>query len=108
MADSMTPEQFEKLLDVLGKLLQNMQHVATRDYTITGSSDWPMLCAIGAILGALVGFMWLDLRGSMRENRQERQKDISDLRQEMKTEDQKIWTAIGHCQDDCCPRREKK
>lgn len=82
----MTPDQFQQLLSVL-------QKIADKQYTLTGAADWPMLVAMGGLITGLIGFMWLDLRGKLVDN---------------KTEHEKLWRAMADCQDDCCPRGHRK
>ena len=85
----MTTEQFAQLLTLLEK-------IASRQYTITGASDWPILLVIGGITFALIGAMWTDLRNNFREQKAE-----------AKEERNLIWSALKDCQDDCCPRTKK-
>lgn len=87
----MTPEQFSRLLEVLEKLANKSS------YTITGASDWPILAVVGAIIVALIGAMWSDLRGTIKENKAEAKSDINLL-----------WAAQRDCQEDCCPRGSSK
>lgn len=87
----MTPEQFSRLLEVLEKM------ASAKSYTITGASDWPILAVVGAIMIALIGAMWHDLRVSIQENKREAAADID-----------KLWAAQRDCQDDCCPRGATK
>lgn len=85
----MTPDQFTQLLTLLEK-------IASRQYTITGASDWPILLVIGGITLALIGAMWTDLRNNIKEQKTEN-----------KEERTLIWRAMKDCQDDCCPRSKK-
>lgn len=78
----MTTDQFNQLLIVL-------QKIADKQYTLTGAADWPMLVAMAGLVSVLIGCMWFDLRGGMKENR---------------SEHDKMWKAMADCQDDCCPR----
>lgn len=82
----MTPDQFQQLLLVL-------QKIADKPYTLTGAADWPMLMALGAMISALIGAMWIDLRGNNKDN---------------KDEHGKLWKAMADCQDDCCPRGKRQ
>lgn len=81
----MTPDQFQQLLLVL-------QKIADKPYTLTGAADWPMLMALGAMISALIGAMWIDLRGQSKEN---------------KDEHRSLWRAMSDCQEDCCPRGQR-
>lgn len=93
----MTPEQIAKLLELMAR-------IADRQYTITGASDWPILLAVGGLLCGLLGLMWSDLRGSLRDSRQEWKEAVAELKREEKIEHDILWAALRDCQDDCCPR----
>lgn len=81
----MTPDQFRELLQVL-------ERIASKQYTITGAADWPILLVLGGLLVSVLGFMWHDLRGQLRDHKDDNEKDI-DL----------IWEQQRRCQDKCCP-----
>ena len=93
----MTPEQFQQLLVVL-------QKIAERQYTITGAADWPILAAVGGALCAVLAFMWLDLRSSMKEHRYEWQRTIEKHEDENGKAVDLLWQAHRDCQTECCPR----
>ena len=93
----MTPEQIARLLNVL-------ESIAARQYTITGASDWPILVVVGGVLGVLIGLMWSDLRTSIREYRTDWKQELANHKQEGKAELDLVWTALRDCQNDCCPR----
>jgi len=63
----MTPNQFDKLIDVLDKSINYK-------YTLTGASDWPLLVAIASIIfvslgviAALIVYIHQDLKSYMRD-----------------------------------------
>ena len=93
----MTPDQIAKLLEVL-------ERIASRQYTITGASDWPILAAVGGLLAVLIGLMWSDLRGSIKEYRTDWKSELAAHKREGKEELDLLWTAMRDCQNDCCPR----
>jgi hypothetical protein len=86
----MTPDQFNQLLQVL-------ERIASKQYTITGAADWPILLVLGGLLVSVLGFMWHDLRGQLKDHKDDNEKDI-DL----------IWEQQRRCQEDCCPRHSYK
>jgi hypothetical protein len=89
----MTSEQFAQLLQALEKL-------AVKPYTITGASDWPMLLVIGgmmlAIISAMSGAFWHYVLMQLGEHKKENEKDIDTL-----------FEVQRRCQDECCPRGNK-
>lgn len=82
----MTPDQFKELLQVL-------ERIASKQYTITGAADWPILLVLGGLLVSVLGFMWHDLRGQLKDHKDDNEKDI-DL----------LWDQQRRCQEACCPR----
>jgi len=96
----MTPEQFARLLDLL-------EQMGERQYTITGAADWPILVTIGGILIAAIGFMWIDLKSTIKENRGEWRDELEKHRVENEKGHDLIWQSIKDCKDDCCPARMK-
>lgn len=96
----MTPEQFARLLDLIEK-------VADRQYTITGAADWQILVIIGGILVTLLGFMWVDLRTTIKEHRGEWRVEMDKHKAESEKAIDQVWDAIHSCQSDCCPREKK-
>lgn len=82
----MTPDQFKELLQVL-------ERIASKQYTITGAADWPILLVLGGLLVSVLGFMWHDLRGQLKDHKDDNEKDI-DL----------LWEEHRRCQKECCPR----
>ena len=95
----MTPEQLERIVHALEKLATKNQ-----PYTITGAADWPILVALGFILVSLIGFMWRDLRGYIKDNRSDWKEALTEHKSESKKENDIIWAAMRDCQSDCCPR----
>lgn len=93
----MTPDQIAKLLEVL-------ERIASRQYTLTGASDWPILMAVGGVLVALIGLMWSDLRSSIKEYRTDWKSELAVHKRESKEELDLVWSALRDCQNDCCPR----
>ena len=86
----MTEAQFTQLLQVL-------KAIAEKQYSITGAADWPMLVFLVALIVGMIGMMWRDLVSR-----------ISTDRTESKAEQQRIWSALNDCQDDCCPRGKRQ
>jgi hypothetical protein len=84
-----TPEQINQLLILLTK-------IADRQYTITGSTDWPILAFMAGGFFVLIGVMWADLRSDRKERMEENEKDHD-----------KIWNAMRDCKEDCCPARNR-
>jgi len=80
----------------IARLINAIESIANKQYTISGAADWPMLIAIGSVLLTVIGFMWIDLRGKLTEGR-------TDTRKELDT----IWQAMKDCQSECCPRGKK-
>jgi hypothetical protein len=63
----MTPDQFNQLLQVL-------ERIASKQYTITGAADWPILLVLGGLLVSVLGFMWHDLRGQLKDHKDDTRK----------------------------------
>jgi len=82
----MTPEQFAQLLQALEK-------IATKPYTLTGAADWPLLLVLGGMLIGVIGAMWHDLRSQLGEHKKDNEKDIDTL-----------FEVQRRCQEECCPR----
>lgn len=107
----MNPDQVQLLLQHLGKIADN---IAGRPYTITQAADWPILVVVGGGLVALIAVMWHDLKGTMRDGKEEmkgiRAEWKGDLLQH-KEENEKsldlLWQAHRDCQADCCPRKKE-
>lgn len=97
---TMTPEQFAQLMALLEKL-------ADRQYTITGAADWEILIIVMGVLASLVGFMWMDLRTTIKDNRGEWREELDRHKHESEKAVEQVWTAIKDCQGDCCPREKK-
>lgn len=94
----MTNEQFDRLIHVLGE---------DRSYTLAGAADWYMLVAMVTVVSALIIYIWQDLKITIKDHRFEQKKDLDDEIAERKAQDDLIWEAMRHCQDDCCPRGTK-
>lgn len=94
----MNPEQISQLLNLL-------ERIAARNYTLTGAADWPILVAVGGLLIGIIGMMWADLRTSIKESRREWQEAMKEHRVENEKNSNILWEALRHCQDDCCPPR---
>lgn len=114
---TLPPDQFAQLLSVLA---------SPKVYTLTGAADWPMLVAVcglfWAIIVALGGVMWFDLRNSLSAGEQRWQKavDAHALELDKKCRENKeqldkhearddvrfaeAHNAIKECRADCCPR----
>jgi len=91
----------------------------TTSYTLTGAADWPMFMAMGSFIGvlialmiAMVGFMWHDLRNQILKWDEGLKDQIKDrdkahhiqcigCKSGLDKDNDAIWAAI----DECCPRR---
>jgi len=93
----MTAEQWAQLLNLLGK-------IAERQYTLTQASDWPILATMGGVIAALIAFMWVDLRGSMKDGKSEWRQALAEHTATDRAEHEKMWQSQRDCQADCCPR----
>lgn len=85
-AQMLSSDQFTKLLNVL-------ERIADRPYTLTGASDWPLFVFMVGIVIALIAFMWRDLGSKITSDKKEN-----------KEEHERIWKSQQDCQDACCPR----
>lgn len=92
----MTQEQFSLFLAAITKLGE----VKTA-YTITGAADWPILVALAAILFAMIGYMWHDLKNSLKGLTEETSRVERESRDFAEKEDNKIWAAMRECQAEC-------
>lgn len=96
----MTPDQFAQLMTLLEKIV-------SRQYTITGAADWPILVAIGAVLISMGAFMWVDLKNTIKDNRGESRDELKKHIDDDEKDHEKLWKAFSDCQSDCCPREKK-
>lgn len=88
----MNPEQVERGLDLLEAIAKKNQI-----YTITGAADWPILAFCLGFLALLIAAMWSDLRGGIKTNKRDNERDIDNL-----------WNGLRDCKGDCCePPRER-
>lgn len=71
------------IAEAIKGLSEALTGMSTRTYTLTGASDWPMFIFLFGVIGALISFMWFDLRSRMGETK----KDCSDCKKA-------IWGAI--------------
>ena len=78
----MTPDQFTQLLAVLTKLSE-------RSYTLTGAADWPILATMAGLLIAVIGWMWVDLKATIREGRQEWKTELTAYKTEHEKEEKR-------------------
>ena len=63
----MTPEQINALIDAV----RSLQGGLSAKYTITGAADWPLVTVLGGAIVALVIFMWLALKATIKDGRHE-------------------------------------
>ena len=96
----MDPEQIDHLLRSIDKLATALSQ--SQPYTITGASDWPILLVIGGMLVAMIGFMWNDLRSTLKDDRSEWQKAVEAHKKENVKSFDDIWEEHRRCQDKCC------
>jgi len=94
----MNEEQFAQLLDTLHTIADGI----SQTYTLTGAADWPILAVMVGLMVVMVGFMWNDLKSAIKDSdtliKQELEKEVV----ERKEQDNHIWAAMRHCQEDCC------
>lgn len=90
----MTPDQINQLLMSLDKISENMGSMVGQQYTLTGAADWPILVALGGLITALVAFMWVDLRSTIREHR-------SEQKNAMEKEINIVWGEMRRMQREC-------
>ena len=107
----MTPEQITQLLNLLEK-------IANRPFTITQATDWQMLYALlGMITSSLmiaVGLFWRDVsakfkdvKDSLKEFKVQDCKEHEDLKVDFEKEINLLHRIIKDCQGDCCPPRHR-
>ncbi len=99
----MTPEQFNALINVLGKLQSEL--AAQGKYTITGAADWPLLTVVGGAVVALVVFMWLDLKAAIKEGRNEWKAELAKEVNLLWSETRKIREEHKECYEKCVEDR---
>ena len=96
----MNPEQFTQLLNLLERL-------AGKQWTIAGAADWPVLATVGGALVAVIAFMWMDLRSVIKDHRSEWKEALDKHSQENEKDLGLVWNAYRDCQHECCPRRKE-
>jgi len=96
----MTPDQFAQLMDLLEKMV-------SKQYTLTGAADWEILVILGGMLAAAIAAMWVDLKGTIKDNRGELRDELMKHMVNDERDHEKIWMAMKDCQSDCCPREKK-
>jgi hypothetical protein len=79
----MTPDQFVKLLEVIEK-------VSTKTFSISDATDWPLIVFGGGVILTLVGVMWRDLRMAVISSIRRLSDDLRDFKQEIRTEIDKL------------------
>jgi hypothetical protein len=97
----MTPEQFKQLLDLLEKM-------ANRTYTLTGAADYPILVVCCSVFIGFVAFIWMDLKNTIKENKGEWREELDKHRDENDKGHDLLWSAMKDCKADCCPARRGK
>lgn len=97
----MTPEQFQKLLELIERLI-------SKQYTITGAADWPIIVVLGGGLVALIVYMWIDLRSVVKDNRADWRSELAEHKQANEKEFDLLWKAQHDCQSECCPRKKQE
>ena len=98
--------QFEKLIVSLTRVADGMR----QPYTLTGASDWPMLVLFGGVLIAVVGFMWRDLRATIKDSADGHRVALDREAVEREKQDNLLWAEIRavrgemkDCREDCQP-----
>jgi len=97
----MNPEQFNQLMLIA-------ERIANKQFAITAAADWPILAAVGAILVAIIGFMWVDLKSVIREGKEEWRTALKESKEENSRDHETIWKAMRDCKEDCCLSGKKK
>lgn len=97
----MSPEQFAQLLAVLTKLSE-------RPYTLTGAQDWPIMATMAGLLIAVIAWMWVDLKATIKDGKHEAKNELAVFKEEHKGEHDRIWAAHRDCQIDCCRKGDSK
>ncbi len=93
----MTPEQIQMLIDAINKLVA----ASTRQYTITGAADWPLVTVLGGAIVGLVVFMWIDLRSTIKEGRNEWKSELDKEVGLLWSETRKIRQEQKECKEKC-------
>lgn len=96
----MTPDQFSQLMDLL-------EQMVNKQYTLTGAADWELLVLLGGMLTAAIAAMWIDLKGTIKDNRGELREELLKHVVNDERDHERIWSAMKDCQSDCCPREKK-
>ena len=113
-------DEIQQLVSALKTLAESMNHLGADKYTITGAADWPILMVMGGALVAIIGFMWVDLRATIKDHRGEWESHLNrhcqddkealnllwaetrDIRGEIEKQTSKIEQAMKECQGKCC------
>lgn len=99
----MATDQIEPLITSIAELTKALHPLAKPPvYTLTGASDWPLLMAMGGILLAVLGFMWVDLRNTFKDHVGKNEKDLQELWNQFRTHEKYVEQEFKECKEKCC------
>jgi hypothetical protein len=101
-------DQLDKLIEILAKVADGLEHSNLSKYTITGAADWPILLFMGGILLAVIGFMWRDLRSTITDHRTDNKNALDSHTRDNKEAIDMLWNEcrsirveMGACKEKC-------
>ena len=91
-------DQLPQLVDALNHLAESLTASSVAKYTLTGAQDWPILLVVGALLVAMISFMWVDLKATFKDHKSDNAKEIDTLWSETRA----IRLEMKECKEKCC------
>lgn len=98
----MGQETTQLLVEAINNLGAAIEKGVAESYTITGAADWPIIVVLGGVVIALIGFMWVDLKATMKDNRNEWKVDLSKETGLLWSESRAIRKEMKECKEKCC------
>ena len=95
----MAPESARQIADALNGIASKLSQPT---YTLTGAADWPILYIVGGIVIVMIGIMWADLRGTIKDNRTEWKADLDKETNILWKETREIRQNMKECKEKCC------
>ena len=95
----MLPAETHQIADALKLIAEKMQ---PQPYTLTGASDWPMLLAIGGMLGVAIWGMYRNILSAIAGNKEDSNKGLDLLWDEARDIRKVIHEEMKECKEKCC------
>jgi len=91
-------DQLLPLVEALNHLAESLKISSVTKYTLTGAQDWPILLVVGALLVAMISFMWVDLKATFKDHKADNKDEIDTLWNETRS----IRQEMKECKEKCC------